>query len=142
MTRFSGYSLLFILATAGSNAAAETPAVTPATGFLQILLALFFILALIFSGVWLLKRFSPAIAANRIPLKVLGNLSVGNKERIMIIEAGDQWLIVGVTANNIQTLGTLPKQESLLSAGTADSSTFQDWLRHTLEKKKSATADH
>jgi len=44
-------------------------------------------------------------------LRRIATLTVGTRERVLIVEAGDQWLVLGVTAHNIQTLHTLPKGE-------------------------------
>jgi flagellar protein FliO/FliZ len=95
-------------AQAGSSAA--TGAAAPAgPSLLPMLLVLALVLALIPVSMWLLKRLgagSPAAAAG---MKVIGQLALGPRERLVIVEAGERWLLLGVTAASINRVGTLPK---------------------------------
>jgi flagellar protein FliO/FliZ len=42
-------------------------------------------------------------------MKVVGQLPLGPRERLVIVEAGERWLLLGVTAASINRVGTLPK---------------------------------
>ncbi len=114
MKPHSKFLLLFLLAVSEHALATDAASLTPGAGLLQITLALLFVLGLMFFAAWAFKRIGPVTSANKIPMKILGGLNVGNRERVMVIEVGDQWLVLGVTASNITNLATLPKQESLL----------------------------
>ncbi len=132
------YFVPLILATLGSSAfAAETAPVSPSGGFLQIATALLLVLGLVVMAAWLMRRLGPMNAGNKIPVKIIGGISVGNRERVMVVEVGDQWLILGVTASNINNLGSMPKQQELLnqSAQIAANDPFSAWLKRTLEKR-------
>ncbi|MFZ6680693.1 flagellar biosynthetic protein FliO [Undibacterium sp. Tian12W] len=132
------YFVPLILATLGSSAvAAETAPVSPSGGFLQIATALLLVLGLVVMAAWLMRRLGPMNAGNKIPVKIIGGISVGNRERVMVVEVGDQWLILGVTASNINNLGSMPKQQELLnqSAQIATNDPFSAWLKRTLEKR-------
>ena len=138
------YCIALALASGSSmaaEAAAVIPAITPAIGFSQITLALLLVLALLFGGTWLLKRMGPIAQANKINLKVVAGISVGNRERVMVVEVGDQWLILGVTANQISHLGNLPKQEGVSADATLVGGPFQAWLSRTIEQRKQARDD-
>ena len=42
-------------------------------------------------------------------LKIVGALSVGQRERVVVVQAGDQQLVLGITATQINTLHVLDK---------------------------------
>ncbi|MDY7537115.1 flagellar biosynthetic protein FliO [Undibacterium sp. RTI2.1] len=122
-------------------ASAETKAISPTTGFLQILLGLGAVLALMLFAAWLFKRIGPAVTGNKIPVNIIGGVNVGNRERIMVVEVADQWIVVGVTAQQITTLSTMPKQEQIVAeqlakqTSTQVANPFSAWLAKTIEKR-------
>lgn len=79
----------------------------PGDYFLEILVSLFLVLAIIFLAAWLLRRYGrfPGVADGN--LKVLGALSVGQREKILLLQVGDEQLLVGVTSSRISTLHQL-----------------------------------
>jgi flagellar protein FliO/FliZ len=42
---------------------------------------------------------------------MVGALSLGGRERIMVVEVGDQWIVVGASPGRVNALATMPKQE-------------------------------
>ncbi|MFZ6861208.1 flagellar biosynthetic protein FliO [Undibacterium sp. Ji67W] len=118
--------------------AAETSAVNSGVGFLQIAGALVFILLLMFGSAWLLKRIGPITAGNKIPLKIIGGINVGTRERILVVEVDDQWMILGVTPNNISNLGSLEKRDLPTTSQSPAAGVFQDWLKRTIDKRDKA----
>lgn len=83
----------------------STPEPTQYLG--QIILSLVVVLTLIFLAAWLLKSFSryPGVASGH--LRVLGALSVGQKEKIILLQAGKDQIVVGVTTTEIRLLHQL-----------------------------------
>lgn len=69
----------------------------------------FGVIALIFLLSWLLKRLKlvPGVAVSNF--KILSVLAVGQKEKIILVKAGDEQLLVGVTAQNISLIHKLEK---------------------------------
>ena len=131
------YFLLLLPATSAAADASSTGAISPTTGLLQILLGLIAVLALMGVAAWLFKKMGPVNTGNKISVKIVGGVSIGNRERIMVVEVADQWIVVGVTANQINTLSTMPKQEKLLdeSQSTAVEHQFSTWLKRTIVKR-------
>lgn len=128
------------------NTATAAPATvlpaSPAMGGLQVLLGLTVVLALLMGGVWLLKRFAPASRAGGAPIRVVGGVSVGGRERVMVVEVADQWIVVGVAPGRVNALSTLPRQETLPAmpgvaspVGAAGDRNFSAWLKQSLEKR-------
>ena len=76
-----------------------------------MVMALVVVLALIPLAMWLLKRMGGGVPGSAAGLRVVSQLPLGPRERIVIVEAGDRWLLLGVTAASINRVGTLPKGE-------------------------------
>lgn len=115
---------------------AQAKTVSPSTGLLQIFFALAFVIALMLVAAWLFKRIGPIANGHLLQLKVIGGLNIGNREKVMVVEIADQWLVLGVTAQNINTLATLPKQDIPQNqTNLAKPNTFADWLKKNLDKR-------
>jgi flagellar protein FliO/FliZ len=119
--------LAVILLTVPALAAAELarPAFTPpppaisSGGMVQIIVSLLLVLAAIVLVAWLLKRLNTSKLGGGNQLKVLGGVAIGQRERIVLVEVSDTWLVVGVGPGQIRTLHTLHKQELPGSANPA-----------------------
>lgn len=79
----------------------------PSEYFGQIVLSLVLVLLIIFISAWLLRRYGrfPGVAEGN--LKVLGALSVGQRERILLLQVGEDQILVGVTSSRISRLHQL-----------------------------------
>ncbi len=85
--------------------------------------SLLFVIALIVVLAWALKRMRVPTMMNQKGLSIVRQISVGTKERIMIVQAGEDQFLVGVTSQSIQLiskLDTLITQEELASGSFAD----------------------
>lgn len=72
--------------------------------YLQMFLGLFLVVALIFGMAWFMRRMGNVSGMSAGDLKVLGGVSVGQRERIVLIQAGDTQLLVGVAPGEVRTL--------------------------------------
>lgn len=71
------------------------------------LLALIVVLAVIVGLAMVAKRFNLKIQGNA-DMKVLSTMSLGTKERLMIVDVAGKKLLLGVTAERIECLKELP----------------------------------
>lgn len=85
-------------------ATAPSPLPGPLPGLGQTALSLMLVLGLIFALAWLLKRVQGVRVGGPASLRINAGLQVGPKEKVLIIEAGGQHLLIGVTAGSINTL--------------------------------------
>jgi flagellar protein FliO/FliZ len=96
-----------------SNAAAQTSAAAPGpgmtAGLLQATLGLAVVLALIWGAAWVVRRISPTTRTVSSAIKVVATQNVGPRERVVLIEIGSQWLVIGVAPGRVNALQTLPK---------------------------------
>ena len=112
---------LAALAQAHSPAAADSgPSLMP------MLFALVLVLALIPASMWLLKRLGAGSNAPGAGMKVISPPTRGPRERLVVVEAGDRWLLLGVTASSVNRVGTLAKGE--LPAGMPPAQGFAQLL--------------
>jgi len=134
---------LTLLALCLESAAATTQvsgaaSALPAGGVVRVVLGLAAVLALVGAGAWLLQRFSPLRATGTGLIRVVGGAAVGQRERIVLVEVGGTWLLVGVAPGQVRTLHTMSKIESPACAASTDAPAdtgFATWLRRISEKR-------
>lgn len=78
-------------------------------GIVQLVLGLAVVLALIFLLAWLARRMGGIRGYAGGSLRVLGGLSMGARERVVLMQVGDTQLLLGVAPGRIQTLHVLEK---------------------------------
>lgn len=109
---------------------------TPTSGLFQLVFGLVLILGLMAATVWALKYFGIKQTIGGKNLRIIDGVNVGTRERILIVEAADQWIVVGVTPGRINALATMPKQETMPTIDNISGvKTFPEWLKQTLEKR-------
>ena len=103
-----------------------TPAAEPArsfgaAGLLQAGFGLAMVLALIFLCAWAARRFGllQQPGSGRL-IKVVSSAMVGQRERVVVVEVGSTWLVLGVAAGQVRALHSMPA-ESLPQAQAAPS---------------------
>lgn len=99
-----------------SNAhAADSLAALPAQEFtgmgqlLQVTLGLFAVLAMILATAWIVRRTGAVRGIAGGQLRVLGALSMGQRERVVLIQVGETQLLVGIAPGQVRTLHVLEK---------------------------------
>lgn len=119
-----------------------TPTAAPASssgGLLQTTMALLFVLAVLVGLAWLLKRFGPKhLTGSQRHIKLVDSLNLGARERILLLEVGEQWIVVGASAGRMNALTTLPRQELPPEDTAPDSAAkpnFAAWLKQTIEQR-------
>ena len=65
-------------------------------------------IAFVFGCAWLARKFGVAGSQRTGLVKVIGGASLGNKERVSVVEIGDTWLVLGAAPGNVRLLHTMP----------------------------------
>ncbi len=121
---------------AAATVATTTSATTSAGNFFQVLLGLIVVLALMAAAAWSLKKFGMSKLAANAAVKIVGGVSVGNRERVLVIEVADQWIVVGVAPGQVNALSTMPRQEiAAAPEGAPIGKNFSAWLKQTIDKR-------
>jgi flagellar protein FliO/FliZ len=124
---------LFAGSSLAQTAAAETPGLS-ASLLLQTVLALLLVIGILFLAAYLLRRLNGGRGFGSTgPLRVVGGLMIGTRERIVLVEIADTWIVVGLVPGQIRTLHTLPKGE-LQPAGDGERH-FAQWLKQLTERR-------
>ncbi|OSN01709.1 flagellar assembly protein FliO [Lonsdalea populi] len=90
-------------------AQSQAPSQTPGSALTQVSAVLGGILLFILLLAWLAKKFGVAPQArNNQIMKVVSSCPVGQREKVVIVEVDDTWLVLGVTAQQVTPLHTLP----------------------------------
>jgi flagellar protein FliO/FliZ len=114
------------------------PAAMTSGSVMQVIFSLILVLALVGLVAWLLKRISMPQHGAASLLKVVGGVAVGQRERVVLVEINDTWLILGVAPGQVRTLHTMPKGQIPAQPdhnfGNADGK-FQVWLKQMVEKR-------
>jgi flagellar protein FliO/FliZ len=119
-------------------AAADAPAAgapVPVVGLLQVVFALLLVLGAIGLFAWLMRRFVPGQGGAGGALKVVGGVMVGPRERLVVVEVGDTWLLVGVAASSVRLVHSMPRPERP-APPAADSASFARRLGHALAARR------
>lgn len=126
---------------------AETPAATGAVAsaagpihnsgaVVQMFLGLFAVLLLIFALAWLLRKVGQGGLLSNPHLKVMASLALGPRERLVVVAAGSQQLLLGVAPGRISTLHVFD-EPIITAADTPASSEFAKKI-HALMNKSAA----
>lgn len=83
--------------------------------FGQTFLALIIVIAAILLIGYGLRKLTNGTALSRRHIKVVGSAMVGTKERVVIIEIKDRWLVLGVGNGNVTKLDKLPKPDEVIA---------------------------
>ena len=96
----------------------DTPAAVPQAGeplgagsLGRTSIGLIIVIGLIFACGALLKRFGPYKNRGGRSLDIIASQSLGPRERVVVIEVEDTWLVLGVAPNSVNTLHTMPAGE-------------------------------
>lgn len=124
------------------------PAFTPpptssvsAGSLLQVMLSLLLVLAAIILVAWVLKRINLPQNSASGALKVVSGVAVGQRERIVLVEINDTWLVVGVAPGQVTALHTLPKNQLPISPENATpevDNKFKNWLKIVMDRRNAA----
>ena len=134
-TTSSLWLLSFPLLAAEKTDSARTLTESPlsAVNLMQTVLGLLLVLGCIVLVAWLLKRSNSFHSATSGKLKVIAGLPLGSRERAVLIQIGDEQLLLGVTP---QQINVLHKLDTPLNTGNDNhASDFAGKLRHIMQQR-------
>lgn len=104
----------------------QPAAAVGAGGLAQVTLSLLLVLAAVFAAAWVVRRMRGFGKFSSGALHIVTEISVGTKERAVLVQVGNQQLLLGVAPGRVTTLHVLPEPVSTQPAvpvSTADGST-------------------
>lgn len=103
-----------------------------ASSLLQTLLGLILVLVCIALVAWLLKRSNSFHTAANGKMKVIAGLPLGTRERTVLVQVGEEQLLLGVTP---QQINLLHKLDTPLEVESANNSDFAGKLRQIMQQR-------
>lgn len=106
--------------------------------YLQAALALALIVALLIGMAWLARKVSGGKGFGQGGMKIIGGVALGPRERIVLLEVGNEWLVVGIVPGQIRTLHRLEKgiATPVEAASSGAEKPFSHWLQTVSERRK------
>ena len=97
----------------------------------QLALSLAAIVALILAVSWVLKRLKLGTVRGRGEIAVIDQISLGPRERIVLVRVGDSQVLIGVGAGGL--VGLTPLATPIAVNTPPDSAAFADRLREFMK---------
>jgi flagellar protein FliO/FliZ len=120
-------------------AATEAASGVDVSTLVRMILGLGVVIAAIIGLAWFLRRLGGVGHNVGGQLRVLGGIAVGQRERVVLIQVGQQQLLVGVAPGRVQTLHVLeePLEGPLEPKGSrhAGHGAFADRLRRAMQQQ-------
>lgn len=98
----------------------------------SMILSLLLVLLLIVASAWVLKKFN-MVTKHSSQMKVVATLPLGTKEKVMVVQVGDEQLLLGVSGQQVNLLKTLNKP---LPAGADANLSFQQIFKQKQQKSE------
>ncbi|MDP1522541.1 MAG: flagellar biosynthetic protein FliO [Methylotenera sp.] len=131
----------------GFARAADAVAVSPTGGVLKMALGLAVVLGVMAIITWVLKRMMPGVGNKQSVVRIVGGVSVGSRERVVVLEVAGRWIVVGVASGQVSRIANLEMGAASLAesmpasnVGTNNISpgdftnTFAHWLKKSTGK--------
>jgi len=116
LTTLLGFVLLTPSVSVGFTSNKATAVKTIATGdILNWSIGLVIVLGLFFLLAWVMKKLNGGSISGSGQMQVLGGLSLGMREKIVLLKVGNQQLILGVSPGHIEKLHVLKGEDCLVS---------------------------
>lgn len=102
---------------------------------LQLGLSLIVVLALLVGSLWVLKRLSAPRGQAAGLMRVVAGQAVGTRERVVILEVGATWLVLGVAPGRVSALAEIPRQELPPAPAGTHGADFAGWLKQMVDRR-------
>lgn len=97
----------------------ETINIVSTSKVMTWILGLFFVIAIFLAGIWLLRKLGPLSPLGNNQFRIVGGLSLGGRERVVVLQTGEKQLVLGVSPGRINALHVL-EGDDVLAVQTPD----------------------
>jgi flagellar protein FliO/FliZ len=119
------FSLQWVCGTVlAASTSAASPGASTTVDLVKTALGLAIVLAAIFACAWLARRVRDGAPSTRALVRVISQVILGSKQRLALVEVGENWILVGVTPAQISVLHVLPKEVAPDVIGARNQSSF------------------
>lgn len=137
---------LSLIALSTKVSAADAAVTSTSSGLFKMILGLVIVLAVMAILAWLLKRMLPGVGGQQSVARIVGGVSVGSRERVVVVEVSGRWIVVGVAPGQVNAIANLDIGSVQLSDNISDTSSqfppalnaltqpFSQWLKKSSGK--------
>ena len=118
--------------------AQEPPGAIGAGSFMQVFAGLALVLALVFGAAVLTRRLGRVPGLSNSAIRTVAAAAVGTRERVVLLEVGESWILVGVAPGQVRALATLPRSELPAQMDTIRPSPPFSQLLHRFTDRRNA----
>jgi flagellar protein FliO/FliZ len=143
MNRLAKFVAFYILTLPISVMAAEASTPSATASILKMIVGLAVVLGVMALFAWGAKRFLPNTGHHAGVVKVIGGTSVGTRERVVVLEIADRWIVVGVANGQVSALANLAPGADIATTGETGSPVnsnatplqpFANWMKQSMNK--------
>lgn len=116
--------------------AADAAVMSPAVGAVQVVFGLIAVVGVMMTLAWLFRRYAPGVGQSSGVARIIGGVSVGSRERVLVIQVADRWLVVGVTTGQISRIAELAASPAAVATAADEAPTFVDRLAQALGRTR------
>ena len=109
----------------------------PATYLFKLILGLVVVLAMVFAFAWAMKKFHLAQPGGDGPIKLLSAIAVGQRERIALLEVGEEQILVSLAPGRVEKLHELKTRIDMSSVRGRESDRFRQRFNQLMKKGQS-----
>jgi flagellar protein FliO/FliZ len=102
-------------------------------------MGLLIVLSVFFLCVWCVRKLSGLTVSGAGKMRVVGGLSLGMREKVILLQVGKKQLILGVTPGRIETLHVLEGDDCLIKEETAPATAETGFAQSVLQAIKART---
>ncbi|WP_297909557.1 flagellar biosynthetic protein FliO [Thiomonas sp.] len=111
------------------------------SSMLRVLAGLGLVLVVFYLLLRVLKRAQPGLASGRADFRVVASLALSPRERVLLVQVGEQQLLLGAGAQGLRCLHVLPQALEAKPPGSGMPAVpFADWLRKAVASSASSGA--
>lgn len=119
------------VALAQATVSPKAPAL-PNTNLLSLFLTLAFVIVLILAAAFIFRKLNHLQFKRNNVLQLVTGLSLGTRERVVLIQAGEKQILVGIAPGRLQTLHVF--DEPITEPVTQSSTGFMQHLKAAMER--------
>ena len=102
-------------------------------------IGLLIVLSVFFLCVWGVRKLTGLTVSGAEKIRVVGGLSLGLREKVMVLQVGKKQLVLGVTPGRIETLHVLEGDDRLIKEATVPTTAETGFAQKLLEAIKART---
>jgi len=100
----------------------------------SVMFSLVLVVSIIFLIAWSMRRMGGKVFKTNSSIKILSGISMGSREKVVLVQVGKEQLLLGVAPGRVQTLHVLQQPVETDSVDVDQDASFSSRLKSMLNK--------